>query len=437
MKILVVDDSPFYLAMANKYLEEISDIREVYLCGNPYEVVDIIDDRKIDIVIMDLIMPELSGFELLKLIRSNRRYDDIPIIMFTSMDDVESYKKCYELGASDFISKPINVIEFNARIKVAIQTKASSNDYIKLIELTQNQNIELKEINAKLADTKFHLVQSEKMAAIGNLAAGIAHEINNPMGYIASNCDVLSKYISRLQEYVEFIEQTFEGAKHILDPLGIDAINLIQAKAKQLKIDMIRTEIEGLQSDTKEGMKRVTEIVQSLKVFARSVRDEEKDTYNLSDIINQALLISHNEIKYYANVETSVPDDIIIYCNKVQIGQVLINILVNAAQAIKSQQRAGMGTIKVFAETNDEFITIRITDDGPGIPEGNLLKLFDPFFTTKEIGQGTGLGLSISYDIIANKHHGLIEVNSELGSGTVFVITLPRIVMIDEEHANV
>lgn len=425
MKILVIDDSSLYLSMVKKYLNEIDGVSEVILCNMPEEVVDIVNNNNIDIIIMDVVMPKISGFDLLKALRSDQRYDDIPIIMFTSLNDLESYKKCYQLGATDFIGKPINIIEFQARLKVAIQSKKSSNDYKELIEITRNQNLNLMEMNANLTDTKFHLLQSEKMAAIGNLAAGIAHEINNPMGFVSSNFEILQKYFTRIHEYISFINQACVGIDFTQNSPYSRLAEQAAEKYRQLKIDVILDELEGIIGDSQEGVRRVTAIVQSLRMFTRSVKDDEKDTYSLSDIISQVLLISKNEIKYVANVRLSIPDNIILYCNKVQIGQVFINILVNAAQAIKSQNRDDMGNITIIAEKDTKYIAVHIIDDGPGIPQENLLKLFDPFFTTKEIGQGTGLGLSISYDIIVNKHSGSIEVETELGKGTEFIVKLP------------
>ncbi len=269
MKILVVDDSPFYLSMVNKYLNEIPQIKEIILCSKPEDVIPLIDDKGIDIVIMDVIMPEISGFDLLKMLRSNQQYDDIPIIMFTSLNDLESYRKRYELGASDFISKPINVIEFHARLKVAIQSKKSSNDYKSLIEVIRKQNVDLMETNAKLTDTKFHLVQSEKMAAIGNLAAGIAHEINNPMGFVNSNFELMQKYFARVSEYLHFLNAQYE--KIVPDPQNpySGICNEILEKYSKLKIDVVLNELGGVISDSESGIQRVTAIVQSLRVFCQ------------------------------------------------------------------------------------------------------------------------------------------------------------------------
>ncbi|RDU22569.1 response regulator [Anaerosacchariphilus polymeriproducens] len=420
MKILVVDDSRFNLKIAERLLKENKRVSDIILCEKPENAMRIINDKNIDILILDIIMPEISGFELMQMIRQDKKYDDMPIIMFTSLNDAESFSRCFDLGASDYISKPINEIEFNARIKAAIDTRMASNHMKDLLKVTKEQNRELKEMNVKLSETKFHLVQSEKMAAIGQLAAGIAHEINNPMGFVNSNFEILEKYLRRISEYINFVNsQLVKSNKLYLE-------KEIFEKYKELKIEIIVKELEGIITDSKSGIMRVTEIVQSLRSFARTVKDDEKDVYSVLDIINQVLLICKNEIKYVADIEIDVPDEVSVYCNKLQIGQVLINILVNAAQAIKSQNKEQMGLVRIKADKSDGYINLYVEDDGPGISEEHKQKIFEPFFTTKEIGSGTGLGLSISYDIIVNKHSGLIDVVSEQGKGTKFIVKLPE-----------
>ncbi|MBP1755728.1 MAG: ATP-binding protein [Firmicutes bacterium] len=425
MKILVVDDSQLNLAIAKRYLEIIPDITQILLCNDPTKVRTILDENDIDILILDIIMPVISGLELLEQLRSEPEYDDMPIIMLTSLDDLESYKKCFELGAFDYINKPINVIELNARLKVAIESKNSSNNLKSLIEVTKKQNEELKEINAKLTEAKFSLVQSEKMAAIGQLAAGIAHEINNPMGFVKSNFDILHKYMNRLIEFLTFVHDKINDKEFADNTELCQCAALVGSKYLALKIDLILNELDGIFTDTSSGIDRVTDIVQSLRVFARSSKDDEKENNVLLDLIHQVTLITRNEVKYVAQVEIEVPDDIVLYCNRIQLGQVFVNIIINAAQAIRSQKRSDIGLIKIIARKEGQNIIIWFIDDGPGIPEENILKIFEPFFTTKEIGQGTGLGLSVSYDIIVNKHNGSFDVKSEPGKGATFIVTLP------------
>ncbi|MGB4661247.1 MAG: ATP-binding protein, partial [Mobilitalea sp.] len=296
------------------------------------------------------------------------------------------------------------------------------------VEVTKKQNEDLKIINAKLTETQFSLVQSEKMAAIGQLSAGIAHEINNPMGFVSSNFDVLQKYFKRITEYLTFVTEQMQGVLLSDNPAVHEAAKEVMDKYHSLKLEIIMEELKGLFSDSSTGIQRITEIIQSLRVFSRASYDGDREMRVLHEIIAQVLLITRNEVKYVAKAEMDVPEDISLFCNRVQLGQVFVNIIVNAAQAIKTQKRSSLGSIMVRAKKTDQKVIIEISDDGPGIPAENLSKIFEPFYTTKDVGQGTGLGLSISYDIIVNKHKGTIDVQSELGKGTTFIITLPIII---------
>lgn len=431
MKVLIVDDSHFNLSAAKRYLEDIPEITQILLCDDPRQAKVIIDQHNIDILISDVMMPAITGFDLLKLLRSDKRYDDMPIIMLTSLDDIDAYKKCFDLGAFDYINKPINTVELHSRLKVAIEAKNNSNNLKSLLEVTKKQYEELKIINAELTEAKFSLVQSEKMAAIGQLAAGIAHEINNPMGYVSSNFDILKKYFNKLKEYLDLLTQEMQSEKFMGCLEDDDCmVKVLEQKYKSLRLDFIMKDADNLFQDTENGINRITDIIQSLRVYARTSKDNEKDTFVLIEIIQQVILIIKNEVKYVANIKLDVPEDIILYCNKIQIGQVLVNIIINAAQAIKAQNRSDLGLIRIKAKYLDANIQIEISDDGPGIPPENMLKLFEPFFTTKEIGKGTGLGLSISYDIIVNKHNGSIDVKSEFGKGASFIITLPIVTTV-------
>jgi len=425
MRILVVDDSFFNLSSVKRNLEDMPEITQILLCDDPRQAKTIVDQYKIDILITDVMMPAITGFELLELFRADSRYDDMPIIMLTSLIDMAVYKKCFDLGAFDYINKPFNTVELHSRLKVAIEAKNNSNNLKSLLEVTRKQNEELKIMNAELTEAKFSLVQTEKMAAIGQLAAGIAHEINNPMGYISSNFDILKKYYVRMKEYMDFFNLEING--DAFSCVDCNAIRDLQDKYQELKLDFIVNDLENIFTDLSGGIKRITDIVQSLRVYARTSKDDEKDTNVLLKLIQQVILIIKNEVKYVAYIKLDVPDDIILYCNRIQVGQVFVNIILNAIQAIKTQNRDCLGSIKIKARCIDANVQIEFTDDGPGIMKEHLHKIFEPFFTTKEIGQGTGLGLSISYDIIVNKHNGSFDVKSEVGKGTTFIITLPII----------
>lgn len=426
MKVLVVDDSMLILKIVDDYLKAFPEISEIVLCDKPENVQNILDNKSIDIILLDLVMPKISGFDILRMINNQSKYKHIKVIILTSLKDNDSFKLGFELGAHDYINKPINIIEFNARIKVATQLVKSTKETNDLIEYTQEKNKELKRTNKILQETKVHLAQSDKMAAIGQMAAGIAHEINNPMGFVCNNCEVLSKYFMKLSEYIKKVDESLSELDNDKEAAGRIAEEIRNVHRKE-KIALIQDEIPGLLDESKTGIQRVTEIVSAMRSFAREVDDDEKESYSLLNIVKQVLLITNNEVKYVSEIVLNVPEDLVVYCNRLKLGQVLINIIVNAAQAIKSQERSKKGCITISADNEGAYINIYVTDDGPGIPQKNLNKIFDPFFTTKEAGQGTGLGLSISYDIITTSHGGMLLVNSEVGIGTTFTIKLPNI----------
>ncbi len=192
-----------------------------------------------------------------------------------------------------------------------------------------------------------------------------------------------------------------------------------------MKIDFILKDLPGLFNDSREGIDRVTSVVQNLRDFSRIDQPGSLDKYNINDGIKATLVVAQNEIKYDADVKTELSEVPIILCNAGQINQVLLNILMNAAQAIKSQVRNNKGSITIRTYSTDDDVVCEISDDGPGIEPDKLPKIFDPFFTTKPVGKGTGLGLSVSYDIIVLKHNGKLIVDSPVDEGTKFTIKLP------------
>ena len=285
----------------------------------------------------------------------------------------------------------------------------SLNDTTELRATTQK----LEKAYSELKDAQIQIFQQEKMASIGQLAAGIAHEINNPMGFISSNLGTLNKYIDRLAEFIA------SGDTLIMACAGSAEVEKINELRKRLKIDHIMDDSRQLIAESQDGAGRVRRIVQDLKSFSR-VDQVECAYINLNEALETTINIGWNEIKYVATLHREFGDIPPLKCHPQQLNQVFLNLLVNAAHALGENQ----GTITVRTWSENESVLISVSDTGCGIPEENQQRIFEPFFTTKEVGKGTGLGLSISYDII-RKHGGEITVQSEVGRGTSFIVKLP------------
>ena len=243
---------------------------------------------------------------------------------------------------------------------------------------------------------------------MGQLAAGVAHEINNPMGYIASNLNILLNYYKNIARYDVFMQEHCACASK-------ETIAEIRSK---LDLDYILEEGDDLIKESLEGAERVMKIVLELKAFSRMDK-EELMPVALNGCLERALTIAHNELKYVATVRTEFSPVPEVLCNPGQLNQVFVNLLVNAGQAMTSP-----GEIVVRCCHDEKFVYASVSDTGSGMPEDVRERIFEPFYTTKEEGKGTGLGLSISHEIIKD-HGGDIKVESELGKGTTFTVVLP------------
>lgn len=426
MKILVVDDEKFNQVIARDIIEAKIPNDGIIVCGSPESVMPILaQDRDIGIILLDIIMPKIDGVSLLKEIRRKEEYKDIQIIMFTGITDKGSFKACFENGADDYINKPIDETEFIARMQAAVRTRHHIVALEKTYGKIAQQYRELQEVTQQLKETQFYLLQKEKLASLGELAAGVAHEINNPIGFVGSNLDTLEKYLARTKSVI-LSYRNF--AKYVVGE-NIDSRDIAQAKqvveeVDNKKMDVILEDFEPIIKESKDGVDRIASIVRSLRNFARSGSEDEMVFNDLNQIVEEALLIMRNDIKYTASIETRLTNVPNVLCNKGQIAQVLINILHNASQAIKCQAREALGRISIETYRDGNYVVCKISDDGPGIKQEILTRIFDPFFTTKDVGNGTGLGLSIAYGII-KKHGGELLVESEFGNGATFVIKLP------------
>ncbi|MEO8670712.1 MAG: ATP-binding protein [Tahibacter sp.] len=284
-----------------------------------------------------------------------------------------------------------------------------------LAEGRSGDNTELELALARLNAAQEQLVQSEKMASLGQLAAGVAHEINNPIGYVHSNLGTLQEYLNNLFGLIECYESVVHGS-----PTTPERKVEIARRKEAIDFEFLVQDLPQLLAESREGIDRVRRIVQDLRDFSRADRVETWSLYDLHRGLDSTIGIIWNEIKYKAEVHKEYGVLPLVECLPSQINQVFMNILMNAAQAIDQR-----GEIHVSTGVDGGNVWIAIRDTGPGIPPDVIKRIFDPFFTTKPVGKGTGLGLSISYGIV-RKHGGDIAVESRADAGTTFRVTLPQ-----------
>ena len=414
IRVLLVDDQQSILDMLSAIIRSEPDM-EYRSCTSALEAFQIIEQFQPTVILHDLMMPSIDGIESVRKIRAHQAYADIPIVILSSRDSPETKVTAFETGANDYLVKFPNPIELIARVRY------HSDAYIAHREL--NKTI------AKLEEAHNQLLQSEKMASIGQLASGVAHEINNPIGYVASNVSSLRDYIKDLFTLIDAFEETVTS--HCDDDKALQALQTVK---ESVELDYIREDSLQVIAECKEGLSRVKKIVADLKDFSR-VDQPDWQSSNLHEGIESTLNIAWNEIKYKAEVIKeygNIPD---IECIPSQLNQVFMNLLVNGAQAISERGtitiRSGCGNnIHDVDSQNDcpssSGVWLQFIDSGHGIDPQVQKKIFNPFFTTKPVGQGTGLGLSLSYSII-NRHKGKIEVSSEQDKGSCFTIWLPKV----------
>lgn len=264
----------------------------------------------------------------------------------------------------------------------------------------------------ELKTSQLKILQQEKMALIGQLASGVAHEVNNPMSFILSNLGTLDKYIQRL---VDFIQTQSEAIKSLKDAAAVKKIN---KKREELKLDYVIDDVKSLIKESLDGSERVKKIVHELNCFSRMDEGEYKSS-DINELIDGAITIVWNELKYKCTLEKDYGKLPLTKCYARQISQIFVNLLINAANSISDK-----GTIAIKTWHKDDSIWMEVSDTGCGIPQKNLARIFEPFFTTKDVGKGTGLGLSITYEIV-QRHKGEITVKSKEGKGSSFTIKIP------------
>lgn len=436
-RILIADDDLVGRQLIELNLRDVG--HELLLAADGMEALELARSQGPDLIIADVMMPRMDGYAFCHTCKSLPELCRIPIILYSStyIEDREQ-QLGYRFGADSFLTKPVDpelllttVVELLNRPKepepavfpVAelaeeMQLLKEYNEVLfnklsaKMVELGQQVEA-YRRSEEQLRSTQAKLLQNEKLATIGQMAAGVAHEINNPLSFIISNLTSLQLYLGKFLTYFDTVQQTLaEGTDQTA---GIE----LQQLRRSLKLDYIANDTPSLINECLEGARRMQMIVQDMKCFSRMEQDEQC-LADLHELIRSALSIAHHELKYLARVEQQLGDIPNISCYPQQIGQAVLNLLVNAAHALTDQ---GTITIRTRREGHDQ-VCLEVEDTGCGMTPEVLERIFDPFYTTKPVGKGTGLGLPITADIIHN-HNGTISVTSQPGTGSCFTILLP------------
>ncbi|MDJ0658386.1 MAG: response regulator [Crocosphaera sp.] len=468
--IIVVDDSPINLRlMVDLFKTKGYEVRPV---PNGKLALTAIRNLPPDLILLDIMMPEMDGYEVCKKLKADPRTRDIPIIFVSALDAVLDKVKAFEMGGVDYVSKPIQEKELFARVETHLQLR-------KLQKHLQEKNHKLAKAFQQLKQAQSQLVQSEKMAALGQLVAGISHEINTPLGAIRSSVENLADFLGKdIETQLNFwqtidsiqtpyflellrypslqglssrekrqlkrkLKNTLETAKiehsdriaDTLVDLGISEKELpsilplfqqsdgLDILDKAYQFFTLRKSTQTIQTATE----RAAKIVFALKSYARYDFEIQKMEGNLIHGIETVLTLYHNQIKRGVEVIKNYPELPPILCYPDELTQVWTNLIHNALQAMNYE-----GTLQIDIEQDNDIINVKITDSGQGISNNVLPRIFEPFFTTKVLGEGSGLGLDIVKRIV-EKHDGKITVNSQPGK-TTFTVSIP--IIINENSNN-
>ena len=440
-QIAVVDDTAANLHLLSHLLENAGyDVRpfprgKLALEGIAYSVPDL--------VLLDILMPEMNGYEVCEQLKAKELTRNIPVIFISALTETFDKVKAFQVGGVDYISKPFQAQEVLARVATHLELykmkkKLEETNVIQAEEIAQkNQmliqinkslqkaNLELQNNYNQLQQAQLQLVQTEKMSTLGNLVAGVAHEINNPLSFIRGNLNYAIEYIQGLLGHLELYQKQYQPTTEI------------QENAEKIELNMLIEDLPNLIKSMEEGIDRISNISTSLRTFSR--RDTvAKVPFDLHDGLESTLLILKHRlksnqkrpeieiIKKYGELQS-------IECFAGQLNQVFMNLLANAIDALDecSEDRCYADIekdpyqIEIKTEMKDDKVILRIRDNGAGMSEEVKNRIFEQGFTTKPVGKGTGLGMAIAHQIVTEKHGGTITCDSTPGKGTTFTIALP------------
>ena len=401
-KILIVDDMPVVRQLFTAYLGEKYDCDEA---ANVLEAFKQLRLREYSVVVTDVIMPGLSGIELLRKVVES--YSDTPVIIVTGVDRPQRAVDAMRLGAFDYLIKPCEPDVLMLVVDRAIDQRNLMLSARKSKQDLEIRNAELLEANIKLKRLQAQIVHNEKMASLGQLTAGIAHELNNPLAFMFSNLDIIKDSVNNLKKDVLTAAEQATG-------------NSLTAGDAGEKIPAFLDDVTELIADCQEGAERVRDVVQNLRLFSRLDEAEPKKTNIHEGLDSTIRLLSRYFSREHIALKREYGEVPTIDAFPGQLNQLWMNLLANAAQAV---DKTG-GEVRIRTYLEEDAIVIEINDDGEGISAEHVGRIFDPFFTTKPVGEGTGLGLSISFGIV-QRHGGTIDVRSDGTTGTTFTVKLP------------
>jgi signal transduction histidine kinase/ligand-binding sensor domain-containing protein len=403
-RILLVDDEPINRQVLNDYLS-LQDYQLFEASDGPEALRAVEEKGPFDLILLDIMMPRMSGYEVCKKLRETHPVHDLPIIFLTAKNQVADLVQSFAVGANDYLRKPVAKHELLTRVET----------HLKLLDINRN-------LEQRVAERTTELVQSEKMASLGTLTAGVAHEINNPTNFVHVSAQNLRVDLARFQRFV---------------------IELAGDDTEEEVLENFRQQFKPLYEHLaiiKDGTRRIKTIVEDLHVFTQ-IDLADKKSVNINECLQSTLNLVKTKNRRTAQFVTDFNITPKLLCHPAQLNQVFMSLIVNACDAIRRKQLAqendpdlpelgdqlvGKIAIKcgVLNQSPQQKIEITVTDDGCGMNEETKTKLFEPFFTTKTVGEGIGLGLSVAYRIV-QKHGGTLVVDSEEGVGTVFRLTLP------------
>lgn len=443
-QIMLVDDTNENIKLVSDFLIEYGF--EILVAKNGKQAIKKLEKASPNLILLDVVMPEMGGFETCRYLKSWDKTKDIPIIFMTAVTESQPKDKIkgLTLGAVDYISKPIQLEEVLARVKIHLHLRSLTGQLQEQNALLFQEIIERKQVEealrqsearerkkatqleialSQLKQTQAQLVQTEKMSSLGQMVAGIAHEINNPVSFIYSNIALARQYFQDLLNLLGAYQNTYSCPT-----------TEIQQIIEELELDFLVSDWQKMIDSMQVGAERIKEIVHSLLLFSR-LNQSEKKMVDIHEDIDNILSI----LQYQLKAESESEIEVIKYYGKLpkvtcyasQLNQVFMNLLINAIDALKTQLSPRVITIrtevinKPLLCSTAQFVSIRISDNGVGINDTVLPQIFDPFFTTKPVGSGIGLGLAISYQIVVRKHKGQLHCISTLEQGTEFIVEIP------------